>query len=298
MPNAMRAASIFAELSTLGYQQPMLKVLELGAGPASGITGMLAASNLHLFPSPQHIALIDQEQSMLNLGASWLRRLYQKSIRCVKHDMLKENFLPEKAPRFDCIIMSYSLNELALTPENSARMIETAIKRHLTPKGIFVIIEPALRSSTRRLLEMRSHLKAHVLLPCMGNHPCGALRDPDDWCHEDISWWRPESRRILDELMHHDHKNLPFSYLVLAQSPLLALPQKVTRIVSNCQKKARDCEFYLCTPEGKRRVRTRFDERLERGSILASPHLRGDPASTRLEPPLNFIPSEKPAETQ
>src|SRR5690606_19891259 len=97
-----------------------------------------------------------------------------------------------------------------------------------------------------------------VLLPCLGHQACGALAEPEDWCHEDVSWWRAPYYRRIDDLAGLDRKSLPFSYLVIARSrrprsellpalgPAVDRPEGVRRLVSPSYREGKDLSFYTC----------------------------------------------------
>jgi hypothetical protein len=131
------------------------------------------------------------------------------------------------------------------------------------------------------------------LLPCLGHQACGALAEAEDWCHEEVSWWRPAYFKEIDRLAELDRKTLPFSYLVLARSrrareellPALAGSRSRHRLVSPAHAEGRDREFFMCGQEGKRRARYRplGDESLERGDVLIDADVRGDVHSSRVQ---------------
>ena len=119
-----------------------------------------------------------------------------------------------------------------------------------------------------------------------------------DWCHEEVTWWRPPYFRKIDKMAGLDRRTLPFSYLVLAKSrrsreeilPLLADSGLSTRhrLVSPAHSEGRDLEFFLCGEEGKRRARYRPANEsdpaaeLQRGNIFIDAEIRGDHNSSRV----------------
>src|SRR4029079_9435320 len=108
--------------------------------------------------------------------------------------------------------------------------------------------------------------------------------EPEDWCHEEVTWWRPPYYKKIDQLAGLDRKTLPFSYLVIARSrakreellPALAGAKSLHRLVSPSHWEGRDQEFFLCGQNGKLRARLKIEEELERGDILADAEIRGD----------------------
>jgi len=329
--NLFRTASIWSELARLGFQwkaSSSLRAIEFGAGPASGAVGIAAAeknlpSTLSTgLPQNGNWALIEQDRAMLQLGQVWAERYFNSQgfsewgIRPFHRKLeLQRGFLPRNAPQFNLWLTSFFLNELEESPEEIARLLIESWERHLEEEGIVILVEPALKLESRKLLALRQallHEKSRegidwlqVLLPCLGHQSCGALADPDDWCHEEVSWWRPPYFRELDQMAELDRKTLPFSYLVITRSkrsreeilPALAGSSSSSRLrlVSPSHWEGRDLEFFTCGEEGKRRARfkpelialgegTQKDPSayLDRGDILLRPEIRGDVHATRI----------------
>jgi hypothetical protein len=125
------------------------------------------------------------------------------------------------------------------------------------------------------------------------------LANPEDWCHEEVTWWRPPYFRTIDKMASLDRKTLPFSYLVLMKTkrkreeilPALGNSQLESRyrLVSPAHSEGREKEFFICGQDGKRRARYRPDEdtppelQLGRGDILLDAEIRGDRNATRIE---------------
>ncbi len=96
--------------------------------------------------------------------------------------------------RFDLIVAAHLLNELYLAMPPVERMSARAERVRawcetlLAPGGTMVILEPALRETSRALLAVRDQLVAagglHVVAPCLWAGPCPALALDRDWCHD------------------------------------------------------------------------------------------------------------------
>ncbi|MBS1961645.1 MAG: hypothetical protein JST04_05485 [Bdellovibrionales bacterium] len=316
--NAARAAAVVGELSRLGFRYPAgmkaFRGIEWGAGPASGAVG-IAAGVRHAdigVPREGNWALIEQDRAVLSLGEKWATKFFESqdlgwSVRPFhrKVDWTKP-LLPASAPSFHLWLSSFFLNEAEIPLDALAARIVDNWEHHLEDEGLAVLIEPALRVQSRRLLEFRKHLlvefakpkrkgKYRILLPCLGHQACGALATEGDWCHEEITWWRPKYFRKIDELAGLDRKTLPFSYLVVAKSKrsreelLPALGSaKTDRLVSPAHSEGRDLEFFVCGEEGKRRARYRPEsddeaKEIERGSIFLDAEIRGDARAGRVD---------------
>lgn len=336
--NLYRIASIGAELKRLGWSWnagKKLNAIEFGAGPATGACGVAAAAawaNLDL-PRQGSWALIEQDQATLNLGARWAETYFKQlgsaapqgavckdwTIRKFHREIdLKRGLLPRSAPQFNFWVFSYFLNELDVSADVLADLLVETWINHMEQEGIVVIVEPALRIESRKLLELRRALLARfsrmkkqefqILTPCLGHQTCGALADTEreDWCHEEVTWWRPPYFRIIDDLASLDRKTLPFSYLVITRSErprteiLSALsgtdPKGTVRLVSPTISQGQEREFFVCGQDGKRRTRVKpahFPEietdenpalsEVGRGDLLTGCELRGDLNATRIE---------------
>jgi hypothetical protein len=117
---------------------------------------------------------------------------------------------------FDLVVASHLLNELLLdmqvhrqTEERLTRLAELVNRWGsdlLAPGGLIVLVEPALRETSRDLLRVRDRLLAagrlRVRAPCLYRGPCPALARERDWCHDAAPGL--ETRRRVD-----------YSYLVL-----------------------------------------------------------------------------------
>ncbi len=319
-PNLFRVASVWAELHRLGFQFPStlfsgsgeFRGLEFGAGVASGACGILAGEKfapLGLPPSGS-FALIEQSKAALSLGADWfdyLATAYGQNYRARgfhRRIELNEAWLPKNAPSFHLMVMSFFLNESPLSPEEiSLELLKTA-ENHLEQEGLMIIVEPALKLQSRKLLLLRKALiekmragtsSLKILLPCLGEQACGALIKEEDWCHEEVDWMRPKYLRELDLLTGLDRRTLPFSYLVIQKTK-----RSLNEIFSNFEGKdeeryrlvspsknlsKRTSEFFMCGQDGKRRTRfTPEDlEHPDRGDLLQNVKLHGEPSLTQID---------------
>jgi hypothetical protein len=319
--NLFRVASIWGELSRLGYEwkgSDRLRGIEFGAGPAAGATGVAAGEKYAPLGIPKQgdWALIEQDRATLRLGSEWAQRYFQSQdlvdwgTRTFHRTIdIKQGFLPPAAPKFNIWVMSFFLNELLgekASPDQVAAALLQAWDKHLDDEGLVILAEPALKLQSRKLLELRKSLlklmdqrnesKLKLLLPCLGHQNCGALAAEEDWCHEEVTWWRPPYFKIIDEMAGLDRKTLPFSYLVFAKSSrsreelLPALrgsnPDANQRLVSPAHSEGKELEFYVCGTQGKRKARYRprnEDDRPGRGDILLDAEVRGDVNASRID---------------
>ncbi len=187
--------------------------------------------------------------------------------------------------RFDLITMGHLVNELFQgegAAERRAALLEEALGL-LAPGGSLVVIEPALRDTSRALLEVRDLLVARgvtVRAPCLFRGACPALVRPTDWCHAE----RPvEVPRLVEEIGRRAglrKEAVKMSYLVLA-APGEGLSEppagRVFRIVSEPLPSKGRLRYMGCGPEGRMGLalqekdvteRNRAFERLLRGDVV------------------------------
>lgn len=153
----------------------------------------------------------------------------------------------------------------------------------------FFFIEPALKTASRELLELREKLlekcgeSIQVWTPCLNSRPCGAYATTGDWCHETVEVIYPEWIEKVSRAAGMNKESSLFSYLVFSVGPKpqsrKSWPAQHSRVVSQVLKQKGKQECYLCTVSGKQKVRvldarkTNANEsfyRLKRGSLLKS----------------------------
>lgn len=162
-----------------------------------------------------------------------------------------------KAP--DTILMGHVLNELWKGPEQAARraaLLEEA-RALLAPGGSLVVIEPALRDTSRALLEVRDLLVergAAVRAPCLFRGPCPALPRPTDWCHAERPIDPPPLVAQIGKAAGLRKEAVKMSYLVLAppgEGWAEPPPGRVFRVVSEPLAGKGRLRYMGCGPEGR-----------------------------------------------
>lgn len=193
----------------------------------------------------------------LNLGAGTgavgrvLRARFGETLELVEVDrtagpgVVRANLaveLPAVDGKFDLLVAAHLLNELFVDrPDRIARRSQRVLawsNALLAPEGRLVLIEPALRETSRELLAVRDQLLRaglHVVAPCFWTGPCPALARERDWCHDAAP---VPSRPRVD-----------FSYLVLARES--AGPRDLHRIVSDPLPEKGRLRLFVCGPDGR-----------------------------------------------
>jgi len=167
---------------------------------------------------------------------------------------------PERAlpdGHYDVITMGHVINELFEgNVERRAGLVEKILER-VKASGSLVVMEPALRETSRALLHVRDLLVAKgyaVRAPCMFRGPCPALVKPSDWCHAERQWRMPKLTESLARAAGLHKESLKMSYLIVApKGEAWAEPPtgRVFRIVSEALEGKGRQRFMGCGPEGR-----------------------------------------------
>lgn len=187
--------------------------------------------------------------------------------------------------RFDLIIAAHLLNELAprLDLDGRVALVKAWCRELLQPEGLCILIEPALRDTSRALLGVRDRLLASglsVLAPCLFQGPCPALQRDRDWCHDSADVLVPGRSRV------------DFSYLVLSHAQPQLNPSRY-RVVSDPLKDKGRLRLFICGPKGRHQImrldrdRTAANQALDqarRGDVLIIPDSLVLAENTRIGP--------------
>ena len=232
--------------STLGELGPIAgAALDVGSGP-----GPLALAALDA--GAARAQAIDRSAAALSVAAA-LGEARGGALTTARWEPGK----PLPPAPFDLVLAGHLLNELfGDDVEARARLCDEMLAR-LTPGGFLVVIEPALRETSRALLALRDRLVARgasVRAPCLYRGDCPALVRAGDWCHAERAFAAPP---LVDELaraakLHRDA--LKMSYLVLQApgAPWPALPPgRLFRIVSEPLPQKGKHGYVGCGPEGR-----------------------------------------------
>ncbi|HEX3905033.1 MAG TPA: small ribosomal subunit Rsm22 family protein [Polyangia bacterium] len=195
----------------------------------------------------------------LDLGAGTgavgrvLRRRFGESFEVVAVDrtagpgVLRANLeveLPGVSGKFDLVVAAHLLNELYVDRAPAERVALRARRVRawatlLAPNGLLILLEPALRETSRELLGLRDQLLTaglQVVAPCFWSGPCPALARDRDWCH--------------DAAPVPSHPRVDFSYLVLGAEPVSAAPT-LYRVVSDPLPEKGRLRLFVCGPQGR-----------------------------------------------
>lgn len=200
--------------------------------------------------------------------------------------------------KLDVVLMGHALNELFRAPDagatdaRRAELLEEALAL-LSPGGSLVVVEPALRDTSRALLRVRDLLVARghaVRAPCLFRGACPALAKETDWCHAERPVEPPPLVAQIARAAGLRREAVKMSYLVVApkgEGWAEPPPGRLFRIVSEPLPGKGRLRYMGCGPEGRMglalqekhvtEANRRF-ERLLRGDVIevAGGEPRGD----------------------
>ena len=263
-----------------------LRVCDLGAGAGAmtlGTAAFLAGSGLAV---DLEVTAIDRDAAALALLEAASRHLAGAlggRIAITRHaaDLARADLA---RGAFDLVLAGTVLNEL---PDHTARVeLVTRALAALSGGGALVIIEPALRETSRDLHRVRDDLlargDAHVFAPCTrAVAPCPALADPRDWCHEDRPLALPPRAAQVAVVTGLRDDGMKLAYLVLRRGAEPLAPAATgggaLRIVSPPTKLKGRRECIACGAHGWATLRlltrhrddaNRAFERARRGDVV------------------------------
>uniref|UniRef100_A0A7C4YGS1 Methyltransferase domain-containing protein n=1 Tax=candidate division WOR-3 bacterium TaxID=2052148 RepID=A0A7C4YGS1_UNCW3 len=183
-------------------KKDFVKVIDIGCGEGAGSIGIsLSLKNNISFTG------VDISEERLN---------YYKEFM----DFLKCNFdikrissfkVIDSIKEFDIVIMSNILCEI----EDSNSFVNKIVKS-MKDEGIMIIIEPALRETSKNIMRIKEDLKDKgFLLPCLKNKTCPLLLK-DEWCYSMKKWEVPFFIQVINRKLFRDLR-LKFSYLAFVK---------------------------------------------------------------------------------
>lgn len=270
--NAAKIQSILNELpksDAVLMDNGALRVLDVGSGPGTGALAVLdwLQQSERAMPTLD-VTLIDGVHAALeeaqHLWQAYCRMADLPSARfhCRQLDLERNEwmkFLDSTTP-FHLIIVANTLNEVhrqSKQPlERHVQLIHALLGR-LHPHGSLILMEPALKTTSRGLHALRDRLLAlnacTVYTPCLHERPCPALMTDDDWCHEERPWTPPEWISAVDNEVGFIKDAVKFSYVVLRKDgvTIVRRNEDVFRVVSELRTMKGDSRAWLCNHTGR-----------------------------------------------
>lgn len=276
-----QARHVLGELGT-----KVRSALDVGSGPAPLA---MAAADL----GAHELFAVDRSDRALALALKVAAEV-KAPLTTRSWDPLAGQPLPGAGLAFTHVLVGHALNELwADAPDRLER--RTALCEELLGRvrrhGSLVLLEPALRTTTRELLQLRDRLVEKgfaIRAPCLYRGGCPALLKEVDWCHAERAWTPPPvlARLIAAAGLHKEL--LQMAYLVVAPRDEAWAPPpegRLFRIVSEPLEGKKRVRRMGCGPEGRVPISVSDAARTgahapflesERGDVLAIEH--GEPA--------------------
>lgn len=246
-------------------------VLDLGSGPGTGPLAVLDWWQQQGLPYALAVTAVDGSKAALRQARQLWDRYCQAptvgaaSLQTYEGDLERRVWLEQVKQRapFDLIVLANCLNEIHIDAKDSiemrAGMVIEALSL-LAPHGTMMIIEPALRETSRALLQVRDKLlqdkRCTIYSPCLHENVCPALVKPDDWCHEERAWEPPAVIRQIDAEVGFIKDALKFSYLLLRKDgkTIVERQSDVFRVVSELRVMKGEKRAWLCNEQGRQEI--------------------------------------------
>jgi len=238
----------------------ILRVLDLGAGTGAASLSLATILKNRML----EITGIDRSlRSIKYLGELYsdLRHHFPSLVLNVEHlDFArKRNSSLIFNHQWDIILMSYSLGEAFFGEDDSAvfRWLKDLIGL-LSPSGIFVVVEPALKETSERLERWRNAMlqdsKIHLIAPCPHNFLCPLLQEGKFWCHEVRKWTVPLYLRDIDPGFNYTLNTIRFSFLALGRGSVDGFKLCRSRLISPVTKVKGRRIFTTCGYDGSKHL--------------------------------------------
>jgi SAM-dependent methyltransferase len=237
-----QASAVFGEVGGLEG-----RVLDVGGGP-----GPMAAAALDAGASRVHV--VDGSARALEAA----RALMGARATTARRDLERVGASDEEG--FGAIVVGHAVNELWGGQRGGVSrrvgLCEDLLGR-LAPGGLLVVIEPALKETSRGLLEVRDALLergARVRAPCLFAGACPALERARDWCHAERAWSPWGVTEAIAREAGRDVTRHRMTYVVFeapGAAGRLGPPDDAFRIVSAPLHSKGQHRFMGCGPRGR-----------------------------------------------
>lgn len=251
-----------------------IDILDIGSGP-----GTCSLAAVEFFRGKRvNITAIDETTEALDILKAVVDKFSDAKATIETHgiDVSKLGTLGLKK-KHDVIFFSNILNELE---EKKAHIVRKAASDLMKPNGRIIIIEPALKETTRSVMQLRDELayEFDIIAPCIGSpKECPMLKDSErHWCHMYLDWKRPELIEKTDRAAGLKKYHLIFSYLILGnKGSAPKSTENIWRVVSSPLVTKGKCELFVCGHSGLRRL-TRLNKDATEANEVFDQLLRGD----------------------
>jgi ribosomal protein RSM22 (predicted rRNA methylase) len=253
-----------------------IRILDVGSGPGAGALAVLDWFQQHWPGRIKDLTVVAVDVSVEALNhARSLWEAYCRESGAIDAKLITHEGNLERAPNgawlsqvepqasYDVIIAANCLNELFsrnADPVQAKVELVTQLLARLAPTGTLMIIEPALRDTSRALHQMRDRLiqekRCTIYSPCLHENICPALVNPFDWCHEERAWETPLGVQKIDDKVGFIKDALKFSYLLLRKDgrTIVERSSDVYRVVSELREMKGEKRAWLCNELGRSEI--------------------------------------------
>ncbi len=239
--------------------RPSLDVLEFGCGTGTALLGFEAWREARGRSIHVAFTATDAVAGSLHFVERLLPHLPGRASLRIDTATADLHHTPTLAPLRggrDLVILMNVVNEL----RPAARAALPGLLRELlAPHGMVLLLEPALRHTSRTLLALRDAMIATgwtAWSPCFRQADCPALHEERDWCHHEVYWNRPQHIEWLDALLHNVKLSLKYTHVIMNHSgdtldATLGAPGACGRVVSALFEEKGRTRAWVCGPAGR-----------------------------------------------
>ncbi|MDZ4743828.1 MAG: small ribosomal subunit Rsm22 family protein [Verrucomicrobiota bacterium] len=223
----IRTRMVLSEIVKSGkWVAPTEKISILDCGAGTGAAGLSAADFLNQTGARDIFlhAIDDSIQSMklIQEFVSGTRKDWRgPSVKTTVADLsLPEQFARHGRRKYDVVIASFVMNEIYQggEPQKALEWCRNLL-RLVSPNGVLLLMEPALKESAERIEWIRDQFALEgvgILGPCLHRDKCPLLSEGKYHCHEVRTWKPPESLQLINrKLKRSVEQTLKFSFLAL-----------------------------------------------------------------------------------
>jgi ribosomal protein RSM22 (predicted rRNA methylase) len=209
-----------------------LRILDLGAGMGATSFGLARWLRLRALPVKQLTVLaLEQNAAALRGFSAFARTLRELPDEFAPIDLeaRAEDLRSLRGERgFQLVLFGFVLNELFTELPLEQRidrrvaLVQQAYEL-LAPEGALVILEPALKETSRELMMLRDRFASssapYIIAPCLHAQACPMLANERDWCHQELAYALPPALADVARAAALRFEGLRYSSLVLATRP-------------------------------------------------------------------------------